>query len=415
MSMTAFAPSGTTPRVLAVQTAATKLSEAVVLHPLLEAAGANARPQLEILLAQGITRDKPHERGDSVARWFAGVPGVRVEQLRTGDLGLYGMTVLQRARKVSDLRRLRRERSRLERVAEAFQPEVLYTSQRIWDVSLTRRVAERQRRPLVIHLHVTCSKWLGKGVEDALRRATMVIAVSDFVRSDAVKYGIPASRVRTLHNCVPVPPPLSDAASALVRQEVRQELGIAPDALVVLMAARLAPIKGQEDLLAALVPHMQLDPRVHLVLAGAEYPGPNGMSQRMIASARREGVAAQLHLCGFRRDVPRLLDACDVFAHPSRDEPFCLAILEAMAHGRPVVALDQGGPAEIVIDGVTGLLVEPDDAGSLRRSFDGLLSSPQLRSEMGEKGRARAETAFSVETGAALFVDLLREAARSVA
>jgi glycosyltransferase involved in cell wall biosynthesis len=86
--------------------------------------------------------------------------------------------------------------------------------------------------------------------------------------------------------------------------------------------------------------------------------------------------------------------AADVFAMASRAEPFGLVYVEAMAMRLPVVAFRTGGTPEVVVDGVTGLLSEPDDLERLTNNILGLLDDPELRRRLGAAGRQRVEGCF---------------------
>ncbi|MGA6993498.1 MAG: glycosyltransferase, partial [Candidatus Deferrimicrobiaceae bacterium] len=104
-----------------------------------------------------------------------------------------------------------------------------------------------------------------------------------------------------------------------------------------------------------------------------------------------------IRFLGGRADVPDLIRACNLFVHPSHEEGFSNAILEAMAGGKPVVAYDVGGNPEAVRDGETGLLVPLRRFEALADAMVRLLRDPGLRNNMGEKGRERAMEHFSEE------------------
>jgi glycosyltransferase involved in cell wall biosynthesis len=95
--------------------------------------------------------------------------------------------------------------------------------------------------------------------------------------------------------------------------------------------------------------------------------------------------------------VPDLLRASDLFVHPSREEGFSNAILEAMAAGLPVVACDVGGNPEAIVDGETGRLVPPRNAVAFASAVAELLADPEKRKAMGEAGRHRATERFSLD------------------
>ena len=113
-----------------------------------------------------------------------------------------------------------------------------------------------------------------------------------------------------------------------------------------------------------------------------------------------------------RNDIPEMLHALDVVVSPSLSEGFSNAILEAMAAGKPVIATRVGGSPEQIIDGVTGLLVPPQDAGAIAQALLTLLRSPGLRREMGTAAQRHVQENFSVaimtRNHTRLYDDLLR-------
>ncbi len=109
------------------------------------------------------------------------------------------------------------------------------------------------------------------------------------------------------------------------------------------------------------------------------------------------GLAGRVRLAGERRDVAELLADADVFALSSSSEGMPVSVLEAMAAGLPVVASRVGGVPEQVVDGETGLLVEPGDPEDLAEALARLVGDRELRGRLGAAGRARAEDAFDLE------------------
>jgi glycosyltransferase involved in cell wall biosynthesis len=132
------------------------------------------------------------------------------------------------------------------------------------------------------------------------------------------------------------------------------------------------------------------------------------------ADARALGIETRVRFLGVRRDVPALLAAADLLVHPSLEEGFCNALLEAMAASRPVVATDVGGNREAVIDGETGLLVPPSDAARLAAAILTVLQQPDRGAAWGRAGRRRVVDRFQrsrmLPEYEALYDDLLAQA-----
>jgi glycosyltransferase involved in cell wall biosynthesis len=133
------------------------------------------------------------------------------------------------------------------------------------------------------------------------------------------------------------------------------------------------------------------EPRAALVVLGG---GPERAA--LEALARDLGVADALVLPGRVGDVPALLERAEIVVHPARWEGFGLALLEAMLAARPVVAARVSAVPELVAHGETGLLVPPDDPRALAAALAGLLRDPERARRLGEAGRERARSEFSV-------------------
>ena len=185
---------------------------------------------------------------------------------------------------------------------------------------------------------------------------------------------------------------LSDEAIDAARLRLRAELKMAADAQLLGMACRLVEQKGIPYALEAMRRIRSDFPRAHLVIAG---DGEQASELRRLAS--RLGLADRVHWLGWRADAADLMAAFDVFLLPSLREGFGLVLLEAMSRRLPIVASHVGAIPEIVIDGETGILVEPRNVDELAKAMTRLLNDRALRKYMGLLGAARLEEHFSVE------------------
>ena len=167
-----------------------------------------------------------------------------------------------------------------------------------------------------------------------------------------------------------------------VRGNLRDKLGIPPDALVFGTAAIFRKNKGHRFLLEAAPTILETFPGARLLLAG-EGPQKGNLLRLIDAKQLHDTVV----MPGFIDDMPRLLNSMDVFVFPSLEEAYPNAILEAMAMQKPIVATRVGGIPDILEDGQTGYLVEPRNADAIGDRVVNLLSDQKLRSIMGRKGR----------------------------
>jgi glycosyltransferase involved in cell wall biosynthesis len=186
---------------------------------------------------------------------------------------------------------------------------------------------------------------------------------------------------------------------------VRAELGVPPDAPLVLHFGGVSVLKGGHVLLPALPRARRELPGLHALVAGAEAPwsrspvaraaravlpllGTGTERQRFLRAHRDGGMEEWVHLLPFRPDPERLIAAADVVVFPSTLPHFARPVIEAGAMAKPVVASRLGGVEELVDDGRTGLLVPPGDAEALGAAIARVLRDPELARRMGEAGYA---------------------------
>jgi len=247
-----------------------------------------------------------------------------------------------------------------------------------------------------IHCHVAIGEWMGRPLRWALGRADALVAVSEFVAGSLVDAGHDPERVHVVLNGIDA----SRWTPGARRAETRLALGIAHDAPVVLTVCRLFPAKGAGDLIRACADLRTELPDLQLLVVGADMPGEH-YSSRLRALAAELDLGTSVRFLGTRDDVPELMAAADVFAMPSRWEPFGLVYAEAMAMELPVVALANGGTVEVVEHGMTGLLSEPDDHEALVDNLRTLLRSGELRRRLGICGRRTVLDTFTTDRMAA--------------
>jgi glycosyltransferase involved in cell wall biosynthesis len=208
-------------------------------------------------------------------------------------------------------------------------------------------------------------------------------------------------RVVLLPNAIDTSKPLGGDGGRL-----RAELRIAPGAPLVGAVGRLAPMKGFEHLLRAWPRVVEQHPSARLVVFGG-----GELESLLREEAGRLGVAASVVLAGFRADPENLYEAIDVFVLPSvKDETVSNAVLEAMAHGKPVVVTDYaGGIAEPVKARGAGTVVPVGDARALGTALAELLADREGRARMGRAARETIEAEHSLERSLAQLEGLLRE------
>jgi glycosyltransferase involved in cell wall biosynthesis len=220
-----------------------------------------------------------------------------------------------------------------------------------------------------------------------LRRVSACIYQSCYIRDDAAR--APALR-RIPHFLIPNG---YDVERYAPRPEegrgFRERYGIPADARVILTSAKLTRNKGHEVAIAALARlHGSGLPLIYLIC------GDGGRETELRTLARSLQLPAVFTGLLESEELIAALAAADVVVHPSLNEIFPNAVAEAMACGRPVVAADAGGTAELVGKEGAGVLVPPGDADALAAAVRELLDDGERRRRLGEAARQRVESEF---------------------
>ena len=272
----------------------------------------------------------------------------------------------------------------------------------------------RRLRPAVVHTHAAKAGFLGRlaarfaGVplvvhtfhghvlrgyfgpwksafftrlESSLGRFTHVLlAVSEAVKQDLVALGVaPAEKIRV----IPLGLELEPLSGALPRGSLRREAGFSDKAPLVGAVGRLVPIKDLGTFLAAAVLVRKSMPEVRFSVVG------DGEARTLLQDeADRLGLSGIVFFHGWRRDMPAVLGDLDVVVNCSRNEGTPVALIEALAAARPVVATRVGGTPDLLGAGVRGLLVSPGDATALAEAILASLGEPEAARQRAAAGRS---------------------------
>jgi glycosyltransferase involved in cell wall biosynthesis len=219
------------------------------------------------------------------------------------------------------------------------------------------------------------------------RQVDCFIAASDAIRRMLVADGVAADRAVTVHEGIDI-----DHVRAAPRVGLHETFWLPHHAPIVGNVAALVPHKGQRHLIESAVLVLREVPDARFLILGE-----GELRETLERHIREHHLEKHVLLTGFRTDVLGCIKGFDLFVMSSITEGLGTSLLDAMACSRAVVATTAGGIPEIVVDGVTGLLVPPRDHASMARAIVKLLADEPLRRLMGESGLTRVTDRFTVE------------------
>lgn len=259
--------------------------------------------------------------------------------------------------------------------------------------------------PHIWHIHeiIKHPRWFKSFLENYIKISEdRVFCVSKAVINNFST--IDESHLKLLYNGIDTQPFLQPA------YDLKAELGIPKDKILIGMIARVNHWKGQSYFLEIAALLKKRYPNLHFVMAGDVYPGYEYLYDELQSQIQRLDLEMTVTNLGFRLDVPEILSGLDIFVLPSiLPDPLPTTVLEAMAAARPVIATNHGGATEMVLDQKTGFLIPWDDASTAALAFEKLIESSELRSKMGDSGRDRVSRQFNRENYLENFGKLVSE------
>jgi glycosyltransferase involved in cell wall biosynthesis len=292
--------------------------------------------------------------------------------------------------------------ARVTRTMEHFRPQVVHTHtfalRYAFPYMLFRRI------PAMVHtVHNLAEReleWYGRWVHSlAFRRGVLPVAIAREV-ADSIRrvYGI--DDFPLIPNGIPIG---AFRAPSIDRERWRNKEGFAPTDVLFVCVAGLRAQKNPALLLEAFCRGAASDPRAHLLFVGG-----GALKSELERQIGASGLQERVHLLGLRSDIPEVLNAADVFVLSSDYEGNPLAVLEAMAAGKPIISTAVGGVPELV-EGGCGLLVPPRDVEALSKATSYMLESPEARESMGGASARRAVERFDLKVMTEAYENLYRE------
>ena len=342
-----------------------------------------------------------HARGHDVTLITGPALGPEGSLMERAKAGGYRVALVDEMRRsilpLKDFRTYRR----LVRLLHELKPDVVHTHSSKAGI-LGRRAAHRAKVPVIVHtvhgLAFTAStSRVVNSVYKALERktaplTTRIVCVADAMAGQSLAADIGTrDQYVTIYSGMATKPFLDPPRP---RDEVRRELGLRADDVVVGTIARLFHLKGHDDLLAAAPSLCARHPRLRFLWVGDGLL--RAQFERRIAEM---GLKDRFVLTGLvpPARIPELAHAMDVLVHPSRREGLARALPQASLAEKPVVTYDVDGNREGAVDGQTGFVIPPFDQPKLIASIDRLLADEQLRHSMGKAGRRFALGRFDAK------------------
>lgn len=216
------------------------------------------------------------------------------------------------------------------------------------------------------------------------------IAVSDEVNRAIVREmgSQVASQVETISNGVD-----TELFGSLNSQSaIREALDLSDESPLILTIGRLTEQKGQRFLIEAAAQVLSNNPHVHFL-----FVGQGELKERLIHQAKQTGFEKNFHFLGLRKDIPELLATADLFVLPSLWEGLSIALLEALAAAKPVIATAVSGTQQLITSDINGIVVPPSDSTALAQAILSLLDDPDKAQSLGQAARAHIIENYSAK------------------
>ena len=221
-----------------------------------------------------------------------------------------------------------------------------------------------------------------------------ILAVSKVTRDHLAQNGIDRGKIDVIFNSVDPERLESTGGFKNIRGEYRLENGVR----LVGCIGRIIPQKGQKVLLSAIHGVLQRYPDAVFLIVGDAFLKEEAYKKELLEFIEKSGMEKSARLTGFRTDIGNVIQSLDLVIFPSiAPEAFPLSVLEAMWLGKPVIASDIGGVKEIIEDGVTGALVEPNHPEQITEKILCLFNDPRICDGIGQRARESVKIKFSLK------------------
>jgi glycosyltransferase involved in cell wall biosynthesis len=253
--------------------------------------------------------------------------------------------------------------------------------------------------PLLIRFITFFGKWFPK----------RILAVSKITKEYLVKNGLKEDKIDVIFNGI-------DSELFEIRhvsKDIRKELKIESKTKLVGFIGRIIPEKGLKSFLLAIPEVIQECPEAFFLIIGDVFLGEETHRNELLEIINKNVLEKYIRFTGFRTDIGDVMRSLDILVFPSvAPESFGLSIMEAMSLGKPVIASKVGGVSEIIEDGITGMLIEPNQPDQIADRIIHLLSNQEIYSSIAQKAKEVVTERFSLQKYVAAMEEAFTRALR---
>jgi glycosyltransferase involved in cell wall biosynthesis len=372
------------------------------LVELLEHPPASWRPAVACAAGQHLSRALP--RGN-IEQFDYALP----ERLNTFRLAGRSFSILNGLRSWKEIQKVA---AQLDAILTRFQPDAVIscTGKDHFAAAIACR---KQHRPSIWWVNDIISKdffsWPVRAafIREARHSAARIVVVSNFAQRVLLDSGLPAQKVVTIANGIPLA-----KYQRTDHGELRRQIGISSEEPLIGVVGRFTPWKGQEFFLKIAQAWLQQKQSGHFVLVGTAFNEDQQYERKLREFVQAQIPPGRVHFVPFQQDIGQTLSDLDLLLHTSvKPEPFGRVLIEAMAVGTPVVAAANGGVPEIIAHNETGLLARPGELGSYLEQLQFAFTHRERMAALATAARVRVENHFTIERVRRQFAELVENIA----
>lgn len=271
-----------------------------------------------------------------------------------------------------------------------------HASKDLWILVPAIKISNRKNTPLIMTKHVGSAVVKKNLLHNYLyKRLNKALAISSSIKENIIETTvIKPDDIILFHNGVDIKNFNPEKAE---RNKLRKELNISEDILLIGMIGRMSPGKGHEEFIEAASNLLEKYNNILFVIVGEASFGEEEYETK-IKNLGKVKAKEQIVFTGYRSDIPDVLAAFDIFILPSHAEAFGIALIEAMAMGKPVIATKSDGVLDIIVENKNGLFFEKKNIYQLVEKIKYLLESKERRVELGLNARKHVLENFNLDT-----------------